>query len=101
VSRTCIDALLAASKYHKDKLYEIGAKAAEPTALGMDLGLNPGVIERGPRSLPKTNSNMICALTDLALRILDAKAVDKKRWFFRPVATLKTGHPSIVALKIE
>jgi hypothetical protein len=91
----------SASKYHKDKLYEIGQKAAEPTALGTDLGLNAAVIERGPRSLPKTNSNMICALTDLALRILDAKAVDKKRWFFRPVATLKTGHPSIVALKIE
>lgn len=91
----------SASKYHKDKLYEIGAKAAEDTALRTDMGLNAGVIERGPRAIPKTNSNMICALTDLALRVLDAKAVDRKRWFFRPVATLKTGHPSIVALKIE
>jgi hypothetical protein len=91
----------SASKYHKDKLYEIGAKAGEDSALRTDLGLNAAVIERGPRALPKTNSNMICALTDLALRILDAKAVDRKRWFFRPVATLKTGHPSIVALKIE
>ncbi len=91
----------SASKYHKDKLYEIGSKAAELTALKTDLGLNADTIEKGPRSLPKTNSNMICTLTDLALRMLDARAVDTKRWFFRPIATLKTGHPSIVALKIE
>ncbi len=91
----------SASTYHKEKLYGLGEKAAEPTALRSDLGLNRSVIEQGPRAIPKTNANMICTLTELTLRFLHANAIDRKFWFFRPIATLKTGHPAIVGMKIE
>jgi hypothetical protein len=91
----------SASTYHKDKLYGLGEKAAEPTALRTDLGLNRSVIEQGPRAIPKTNANMICTLTELTLRFFHANAIDTKFWFFRPIATLKTGHPAIVGMKIE
>lgn len=91
----------SASQYHKEKLYKLGEKAAETTALRSDLGMNPSILERGPRAIPKTNANMICTLTELTLRFLHANAVDGKFWFFRPIATVKTGHPSIVGLKIE
>ena len=89
----------SASTYHKDKLYGLGEKAKE--SLRTDLGLNRSTIEQGPRAIPKTNANMICALTELTLRFLNANAVDGKIWFFRPVATLKTGHPALVGMKIE
>ena len=91
----------SASTYHKEKLYDLGRKAAEPTALRSDLGMKASIIEQGPRAIPKTNANMICTLTELTLRFLHSKAIDKKFWFFRPIATLKTGHPSIVGMKIE
>jgi hypothetical protein len=91
----------SASTYHKEKLYGLGEKAAEPTALRSDLGLNRSIIEQGPRAIPKTNANMICTLTELTLRFLHANAIDRKFWFFRPIATLKTGHPAIVGMKIE
>jgi hypothetical protein len=89
----------SASTYHKDKLYGLGEKANE--SLRTDLGLNRSIIEQGPRAIPKTNANMICTLTELTLRFLHANAVDRKFWFFRPVATLKTGHPALVGMKIE
>lgn len=89
----------SASTYHKDKLYGLGEKAKE--SLRTDLGLNRSTIEQGPRAIPKTNANMICTLTELTLRFLHANAIDKKFWFFRPVATLKTGHPALVGMKIE
>ncbi len=38
------------------------------------------------------NSVRACALKDLLLRFLDAKKVGGKRWFYRPVASLKTRH---------
>jgi hypothetical protein len=38
------------------------------------------------------NSVRACALKDLLLRYLDAKKVGGKRWFYRPVASLKTKH---------
>ena len=38
------------------------------------------------------NSVRACALKDLLLRFLDAKKVGGKRWFYRPVASLKTKH---------
>lgn len=38
------------------------------------------------------NSVRACALKDLLLRYLDAKRVSGKRWFYRPVASLKTKH---------
>lgn len=91
----------SASTYHKEKLYKLGEEAAKLTALGSDLGMKPSVIEQGSRAIPKTNANMICTLTELMLRFMNARAVDSKFWFFRPIATLKTGHPAIVGMKIE
>lgn len=38
------------------------------------------------------NSVRACALKDLLLRFLDAKKVGGKRWFYRPIASLKTKH---------
>ena len=91
----------SASTYHKEKLYRLGEEAAKTTALGNDLGMRPSILEQGPRAIPKTNANMICTLTELMLRFLHANAVNGKFWFFRPIATLKTGHPAIVGMKIE
>ena len=38
------------------------------------------------------NSVRACALKDLLLRYADAKKLSGKRWFYRPVASLKTKH---------
>jgi hypothetical protein len=45
------------------------------------------------------NSVRACARTDVLLRYLDKQKVSGKRWFYRPVATLKTKHRGILPKK--
>jgi len=45
------------------------------------------------------NSVRACALTDVLLRYLDKQKVTGKRWFYRPIATLKTKHRGILPKK--
>lgn len=77
---------------HKTKLYKLGEVALRASSFGTDMGLNKERL----KSIDKPNSNMICTLLNLSFRMLDAKQVENKSWFFRPVATIKTGHPSML-----
>lgn len=63
--------------------------------LGTDLDLNEGMLEKSPIRSFK-NAIRACALTELVLRLLDKLKVQEKRWFYRPIATLKTGHRGIM-----
>jgi hypothetical protein len=59
-------------------------------SLGMnDLGLNEDVLSR--RRIQ--NSIRICTVCDLVLRYMDKAAVQKKRWFYRPLEAKLHGHP--------
>ncbi len=48
--------------------------------------------KENPWQKHKRNSVRACALKDLLLRYIDAKKLSGKRWFYRPVASLKTKH---------
>jgi len=43
-------------------------------------------------SIKNTNSFQLCAITDIFLRLMDAQRFRGKRWFFRPVAAVVSGH---------
>jgi len=59
-------------------------------AAGMnDLGLNDDVLSK--RRIQ--NSIRICTVCDLVLRYMDKAAVQKKRWFYRPLESKLHGHP--------
>ncbi len=59
-------------------------------AAGMnDLGLNEDVLAK--RRIQ--NSIRICTVCDLVLRYMDKAAVQKKRWFYRPLESKLHGHP--------
>ena len=59
-------------------------------AAGMnDLGLNEDVLSK--RRIQ--NSIRICTVCDLVLRYMDKAAVQKKRWFYRPLESKLHGHP--------
>jgi hypothetical protein len=45
------------------------------------------------------NSVRACALTDIALRFLDALRTEDKRWFYRTLPTFYTKHPGILRKK--
>jgi len=45
------------------------------------------------------NSVRACALTDIALRFLDALRTEEKRWFYRSLPTFYTKHPGILRKK--
>ena len=54
-----------------------------------DLGLNEETL--GRRRIQ--NSIRICTVCDLVLRYMDKAAVQKKRWFYRPLESKLHGHP--------
>jgi hypothetical protein len=59
-------------------------------AAGMnDFGLNEDVLAK--RRIQ--NSIRICTVCDLVLRYMDKAAVQKKRWFYRPLESKLHGHP--------
>ena len=68
---------------------ELSARYAKTT-----MGLQTEVLE-GARTFKK-NSNKVCMLTDLALRMLDSMGTNGKRWFYRPISTIKTGHRGLL-----
>ena len=57
-----------------------------------DFDLNRGIIV-GTRKIK--NSTRACTLMNLLIRFLDADKVQGKRWFFRPVQALYTGHKGV------
>lgn len=59
-------------------------------SVGMnDLGLNENILSK--RRIQ--NSVRICTVCDLVLRYMDKAAVQKKRWFYRPLESKLHGHP--------
>lgn len=76
---------------HLKLLKQIGEKARE--LVGFDFELtDAGLINR-----PIENASQVCSLTDLALRLLHKlRPEGTKRWFYRPVATFKTGHKGTI-----
>ena len=75
---------------HITNLIEIGdiLKANQKS----DFDLNRAMI--GTRKIK--NSTRACTLMDLIIRFLDADKIENKRWFFRPVQSLYTGHKGII-----
>ena len=57
-----------------------------------DLELRSDVIsdKASPRKL--ANATRICTIVELTLRLMDAIRVNRKRWFYRPVAAFLLGH---------
>jgi hypothetical protein len=77
---------------HMKLIKEIGELSARYAKTTM--GLQTEVLE-GARTFKK-NSNKVCMLTDLALRMLDSMGTNGKRWFYRPISTIKTGHRGLL-----
>jgi hypothetical protein len=77
---------------HIKLIKEIGELAARYVRTTM--GLQADILE-GSRTFKK-NSNKVCMLTDLALRMLDSMGANGKRWFYRPISTLRTGHRGLL-----
>jgi hypothetical protein len=60
-----------------------------------DFDLNREMI--GTRKIK--NSTRACTLMNLLIRFLDADKIQNKRWFYRPVASIYTGHKGLFRLK--
>jgi hypothetical protein len=86
-------AIVSTISAHFKLLRDIGE--AVKSTLGTDLDLNEAMLEKSPVRAFK-NAIRACALTDLVLRLLDKMKVNGKRWFYRPIATMKTGHRGLV-----
>ena len=79
-------AIVSTVAAHRKTLAEIGEMAR--AAIGIDLDLNTQTLEN---RRPFKNSARFCALTDLALRMIN-ELDDTKIWFYRPIAAFKSGH---------
>jgi hypothetical protein len=77
---------------HIKLIKEIGELAGR--YIRTTMGLQVDILE-GSRTFKK-NSNKVCMLTDLALRMLDSMGANGKRWFYRPISTLRTGHRGLL-----
>jgi hypothetical protein len=79
-------AIVSTVAAHRKTLAEIGEMAR--ASIGTDFDLNTETLEN---RRPFKNSARFCALTDLALRMIN-KLDDTKLWFYRPIAAFKSGH---------
>lgn len=83
---------VSAATDHRNKLIELGKNMQK--AIGTNFELTELIMTEGARRL--LNVNQICMLTDLFLRFMDIAQINGKRWFYRPIASIITGHlPSI------
>jgi hypothetical protein len=57
--------------------------------IGTDIGLNHQTLA----AKKEKNSIRICTISDIALRFMDRKKVDSKRWFYRPLEATLHKHP--------
>jgi hypothetical protein len=83
---------VSAFSHHKTVLLEIGNKYAKRD-IRSTLGLQEDIIS-GARPLDGVIS--ACMLTDISLRMLDSMGAGGKRWFYRPISTLKSGHRALL-----
>lgn len=73
---------------HEKMLNTIGQIALTIPGIAMDLDLTTEKIKR------VATPARLCALADLAFRLLDKVKPDGKRYFYRPIAAVKTRHES-------
>jgi hypothetical protein len=73
---------------HEKMLNTIGQVALTIPSIAMDLDLTTEKIKR------VATPARLCALADLAFRLLDKVKPDGKRYFYRPVSAVKTKHES-------
>lgn len=83
-------AIVSAVKPHIETLETIGEYAR--TTIGSNFNLTKVSLSTGKRAV--NGQNKPCALTDVVLRFMDKMNVSGKRWFYRPIATIKTNHPA-------
>jgi hypothetical protein len=72
---------------HRIKVVMLGRILLDATGSNLDLTSHKMIEER-----KVNNSNQMCTLMDITLRYMDAMKIQGKRWFFRPVASVMTGH---------
>lgn len=84
--------IVSTTGFHLKSLYELGGMAK--STMGRDLGLEEKVL-RGTRAF-KVNVINLCTLKNLTLRMLDSLRAGEKRWFYRPISTLLSGHRGIL-----
>lgn len=77
-------------KPHYELLTRLGEIAAD--TLGSNLGLTLREMAEVPAPRSFKNSVRACALTELCMRFFDELHVQEKRWFYRPVSTVLSGH---------
>lgn len=77
-------------KPHFELLIKLGDIAS--SSLRTNLGFTLREMSEVPEPRSFKNSVRACALTELCLRFFDELRIGEKRWFYRPVSTLLTGH---------
>ena len=77
-------------KPHYELLIRLGEIASE--ALGTNLGFTLREMAEVPAPRSFKNSVRACALTELCMRFFDELRVKEKRWFYRPVSAVLSGH---------
>jgi len=86
--------IVSTTGFHLDSLYKLGEMAEEATGRKLNFGLTEKIL-RGSRIF-KVNVINLCTLKNLTLRMLDSLLADDKRWFYRPISTLVSGHRGIL-----
>lgn len=84
--------IISTTGHHMKSLYELGKVAKR--AVNIDFGLNETELGGG-RSF-KVNVVNLCTLKNITLRLLDQMRGANKRWFYRPISTMKTGHRGLI-----
>ena len=72
---------------HRIKVVILGRILLDATGSNLDLTSHKLIEER-----KVGNSNQMCTLMDMTLRYMDAMKIQGKRWFYRPVGSVTTGH---------
>ncbi len=83
-SNLSLDATKVGTKYEFQKYVILDGEFTSET---VDPKRNPDI-----QATRIINANRVCTLTDLVLRFMDTIRVDNKRWFYRAVPAVYTGH---------
>jgi hypothetical protein len=72
---------------HRIKVIMLGKILGDTTGHNLDLTSHKLIEER-----KVGNSTQMCTLMDIVLRYMDTLKVNGKKWFYRPIASVMTGH---------
>ena len=85
-------AIITTKSQWKDKLLSIGNELKKENRPVLDLDK-----EHLTASSDITNSTRGCAVLELVLRYVDKLQLQRKRWFFRPIAAYMSGHRGLIS----